>query len=315
MGDSTWFWLGLVAVFSIILLYVGVYNSESAYLQRAQQDGIKLDEINNKGLMYQKQEKHSEIQEQAEIMQKNLEKVAWDALRLDIKPWPDYQTYFPIRDTSDIEPHSDYEICNVGGNIPLHLNEISKVERFKLFAQKYSKYPMFLDIMDERRHNSQMHYGLSVTIPDGKSASTYFHVDTCTNQVLDDFRYILNCRNEETGYRNSANTKGDFMSSLEHDDFCIIPLSSWRQALYDYNQKISDIRHEIMMELEESNHTDETIMQFHKDSRQLDLLQNISYAYYSKDVEKAEKKIEQYSISYGTLPDDLLDIIERRPGK
>ena len=316
MVDSTWLWIGLVAVFSVILSYVGLYNSESAYLQRVGQYGITLDEINSKGLMYERQGKSSEFEEQAKLMQENLEKISRDALRLDIKPWPEYRTYFPLREASDIEPlpDSDFEICDAGSNIPLHLHEISKIERFNLFAQKYSNYPMFLDVMDERLHNSEMHYGLSVTHNE-KYASTHFHVNTCTNQVSDELRYLVHCGNKETGYRNTAITKEDFMASLEHNDFCFIPLDSWRQSLFEYGQKISEIRHEIMEEFEKSEHTDESFIQFRNDSRQWDLLQEISYAYYSKNIEEAEEKITQYNRVYGILPDDLLDIIERKPPK
>ena len=314
MFDSFWFWIGLVIVFVGVLIPIGLHNSESAFLQRAEEYGVLLESINEKGLIFKEQGKQQEFEEQAILMQQNLEVIARDALNLNIKPWPEYSIYFPLRYASDWEPipGTDAEICEIGPNIAFHLYEISKTERFQLFAKKYSKYPMNLDVMDERRYLSAMHYGFSVGSSDGKFASTHFHVNTCTNQISDESRYFVHCSDETTEYRNSAITKEDYMASLEHDEFCIVPLDPWRQSLFDYSQKISQKRHQIMDGFEELEKTDEVIMQFHRDMQRWDLLQDIVNAHYTNNTEKAEEKTKQYIRAHDELPQELRDIIKRK---
>jgi len=317
MVDSSWMWIGLTVVFGIVLLYAGMYNSESAYLQRAEEYGDTLYEINQKGLMYEKQENHQEFEKYAKLLQQNLGKVSRDALKLDVTPWHDHRTYFPLKQVSDLKPYHDrdVELCNVDFAIPFHLHEISKTERFKIFHSKYSDFSITLDIMDERKALSALHYGLSVNSSNGKYASTYFHVNTCTDKITDEFRYVLNCRDETTDYFNSALSKDDFISSIIHDDFCIIPLDSWRQSLHDYGKKITQIRHGMMDELEDIDQNNESMMEFHAKMQQWDLLQEISNQYYQGDTEQAEKKILEYTLVFGTLPDDLLDIIDKKSVK
>jgi len=295
-----------------------MHNSESAFLDRAERYGTTLEEINRKGLLYQKQERQEEFEEQAELMQKNLRMAASDALNLDVTPWPDHWAYFPLRDASDIKPRSgeSQEVCGVGPNIPLHLHSISKTERFQLFAKKYSGHPITLGIMDERLYRSHLHYDLTAGAAE-KYASTAFHVNTCTNQITDADVHVLVCRDNATGYTNNAITEKDFVESVERDEFCVIPLSPWRQSLLDYGQKITlevtEMMDELASESEKSEMTHQDMMRFHKDFQRRDLLGEVANAYYRENVEAAEEKTAQYVREYGKIPQELADIVERMP--
>jgi len=315
--DSSFLWIGLVAAFVMVLVPVGMHNSESAFLDRAERYGTTLEEINRKGLLYQKQERQEEFEEQAELMQKNLRMAASDALNLDVTPWPDHSAYFPLRDASDIKPRSgeSQEICDVGPNIPLHLHSISKTERFQLFAKKYSGHPITLDIMDERFYKSRLAYGLTAGAAE-KYASIWTYVSTCTDQTAGAGSVFI-CRDNATGYTNVAHTEKDFAASIEHDEFCVIPLSPWRQSLLDYRQKITlevtEMMDELVGESEKSEMTHQDMMRFHKDFQRRDLLQEVANAYYRENVEAAEEKTAQYVREYGRIPQELADMVERMP--
>jgi len=312
--DSSFLWIGLVAAFVAVLVPAGLHNSESSFLDRAERYGTTLEEINRKGLLYQTQERRGEFEEQAELMQRNLRMAASDALSLDVTPWPDHSAYFPLRDASDIKPRpgESQEICDVGPGIPLHLHSISKTERFQSFAKKYSGHPITLDIMDERLYRSHLHYGLTAGAAE-KYASTWFHVNTCTDQITDADAHVLVCRDNATGYTNNAVTEKDFAASIEHDEFCVIPLSPWRQSLLDYSQKITLEVRGMFSDFSDSFRTHEDMMQLHKDVQQRDLLQEIANSYYRENVEAAEEKTAQYVREYGKIPQELADIVEGMP--
>ena len=54
-----------------------------------------------------------------------------------------------------------------------------------MFAEKYSDYPMELNLQDERWSESSFHYGLIAESDDGRTALTFFHANSCTNQIAD----------------------------------------------------------------------------------------------------------------------------------
>ena len=217
--DSSYVYLGLFGVFCIILFSIGMYNSDSAYLDRAADYGQTMEKINNKMLL----EKHAADTSQANLMLNILERTAREALNLDITMDSDSIKYLPFRNSSDIKPlREGVEICDLNGNIPYHLYDISKTQRFKDFAAKYSGYHVTLFVNDERVHVSSMHYGLSAISQNNKTASTYFHVNTCTGKITDTDKYFLMCGDEQKG-ATYALKKKDVIASLRHSDFCTIP--------------------------------------------------------------------------------------------
>ena len=138
-----------------------------------------------------------------------------------------YDSFFPFTNGSEIkipEDKESFQTCNVVENIPDHLEKICHAKLFQMFAEKYSGYEMELSLQDERMYNGEFHYGLIAKSEDRtQSALTYFHANTCTNEITDIDDYFLSCHNGED-YIFGTKNHNDIIASLEHEDFCIIPL-------------------------------------------------------------------------------------------
>ncbi|MCV0367565.1 MAG: hypothetical protein K5798_09940 [Nitrosopumilus sp.] len=275
-----------------------------------------LVQINEKGIDAENAYDDIKLYEQAMQIQEEITKIASDSLGVHIVMSDTYQSYFPIAKGSDvkIQGEDSFQICNVVENIPSHLQEISKTKKFKLFAAKYSSYPIELNLQDERRNESLFHYGLIAKSSDGRTALTMFHVNSCTNQVTDSERYFLSCHDGATHRVFGTINKDDILASLNHPDFCTIPLDSWRQSVYDYNQKIHDQQDKHFQTVETVEQSHESLSAWDLENRRLGLLKDISSMYVMAiDNERdIEEKIRQYNAMFGSLPEEFLQLLEAR---
>lgn len=276
-----------------------------------------LTQINEKGIEAKKAEDDTKLNEQAIRIQEKITKIASDSLGLHIVMDDTYQSYFPIAKGSDVEVQEgkdSFQICNVVENIPAHLQEISKTKKFKLFAAKYSSYPIELSLHDERWSESLFHYGLIAKSSDGRTALTMFHVNSCTNQVTDSERYFLSCHDDATHRIFGTINKDDILASLKHPDFCTIPLDSWRQSVYDYNQKIHEQQKKHLQTIEIIEQSHESLSAWDLEHRRFGLLRDISSMYVMAidNEQDIEDKIKQYNTMFGSLPEEFLQILEAR---
>ena len=202
------------------------------------------------------------------------------------------------------------QICGSAYDIPAHLAKVRDAEWYAVFMEKYSAYPIVMGLNDERPELG-FHYDFTAQSEDGKSATTYFHVDTCTGEVTDPESYLLICRDMESGYFFSTPNRNDTMASLKLDDFCVVPISQWRQSLYDYAKEASEETHRHFMG---GGPVDdyEALMAFWHEGEWLDALTDLAYAAasdrFADDV--MQEKIQKYRDAYGDLPEDFLELLE-----
>jgi len=117
-------------------------------------------------------------------------------------------------------------ICAFEQNIPLQIQKIPKTDNFQMFSKKYSSHTLELDLFDERNDISNIHYGLIATNGKNQSASTYFHLDSCTNEISDKEPYYLSCFDGNNDYRFATFNYDDIISSYSNGHFCKIVLDS-----------------------------------------------------------------------------------------
>ena len=279
--------------------------------------GNILDEINQQAIIHQENGNQGKFEEQVVKMQEKITEIAKDSFGLNIYMSDVYQAYFPLMDASkvDIPKGKDsFQICDIAENIPIHLQNIGKTEKFRLYAEKYSDYPMELFLQDERRSDFLFHYGLIAESDDGRTALTHFHANTCTNQITDSEKYYISCHEDAKHKVFSTINKDDVLASLNHPDFCTIPLDSWRQSVYDYNQKIKQQLEDHLPTIETINKSYESVSAYQLESHRLDLLGDISSMYVMAvdDKQDIEEKIKEYNDLFGPLPEELLKLIEQR---
>ncbi|NNL58782.1 MAG: hypothetical protein HKP31_04900, partial [Nitrosopumilus sp.] len=278
--------------------------------------GNALYEINQQALTYQENGNHEKFDEQIIKMQETIEEIARDSLGLSIYASDVHQAFFPLTEGSKVEipqGKEPFQICNIAENIPIHLQNIGKTERFRLFAEKYSDYPIELFLQDERRNDSLFHYGLIANSDDGRTALTFFHADSCTNQIADSERYYLSCHDDAKHNIFGTINKKDILASLSHPDFCTIPLDTWRQSVYDYNQETKEQLENHLPTIKTIDKSYKSVSAYQLESHRLDLLSEISIMYVmAEDEQIIEEKIIQYNKQFGALPDELLQLIEQR---
>ena len=317
--------LGIAAVSALCIFAAGmaaldsyVLPSETAdpafFKDSLEMDGKILHEMNMQGIIYRQNGEQDELDRQAALFQQKLEEVANDSLGIRVSV-PD-STFFPIRAGSEVEVREGEEpawACDVVEGIPAHLQEIRRAEMFQMFAEKYSRYQVELVLQDERiSADSWFHYGFHATSGDGKYASTYFHANSCTNKIIDFDRYLLGCRNIEQDYFFSTGNYDDILASLNHDEFCVIPLDPWRQSAYDYTRTISD---EMDQYLEEFTATDyESAMARLSELDRLGLLGRMAdtIVFDTFEEKTVQEMIQEYRDRFGPLPDDLRELLEQR---
>ncbi len=251
------------------------------------------------------------------LMQEKLKVVSFDYLGIKISDVLLLDGYYPFKDVKyrvekfDLEPSS---ICDFEQNIPLHMQKISQTENFKIFAKKYSSHSIELHLFDERDTISNIHYGLIATNDKNQSASTYFHLDSCINEISDKSPYNLNCFDKNTDYRFATFNTDHILSSYSNGDFCKFELDSWRQSLYDYSKTLQEKQRQLETESmskiidPESQRKYISLM-----NKQGDLRNLVAYMIHNNFDEKSlQEKIKQYEKQHGSLPDELLELIEQR---
>jgi len=277
----------------------------------------EISKINQQGIVAQEAKNEEKLEEYASLMQEKITEIARKSLGLNIFMSDIFQGYFPMADASKVEipkGKESFQICNVAENIPIHLQNISKTEKFQMFAKKYSDYPMELFLQDERWSDSLFHYGLIAESNDGRTALTFFHANSCTNQITDSEKYFISCHDDANHVVISTINKDDVLASLNHPDFCTIPLDPWRQSVYEFNQKIKKQMEEHLSTVETSDKSYESISAYESESRRLVMLSDISSMYVMAidDEQDIEEKIKKYNDMFGPMPEELLQILDAR---
>lgn len=251
------------------------------------------------------------------LMQEKLKAISFDYLEIKISDVLLLDGYYPFKDVNyivekfDLEPSS---ICDFEQNIPLHMKKISQTENLQLFSKKYASYHLELDIFDERNNISNIHYGLIATNSKNQSASTYFHLDTCANEITDKEPVSLNCFDGNGDYRFATSNYDDVISSYSNGNFCKIELDAWRQSLYDYSQILQEKRRQSEMERMSSVVDQESqwkdFSEMHKQGELGNIVGNMVHGRF--DGQKTQGMIKAYEKQYGSLPEELLELIEKR---
>ncbi len=291
-------------------------DSQSS-LSSLERDSQILSEINQQAIIYQKNDDPENFSAQKKLMQEKLEEISSQTLGLNIFIDDLYDSLFPFVDGSEIKIREDkeqIEICNIVENFPIHFEKIKNATMFEMFAEKYSEYPIELFLQDERRDQSLFHYGLIAKSDDGRSALTHFHVNSCTNEIIDSDDYFLSCHNESTREVFGTKNRKDILASLNHEDFCIIPLDEWRQSIYEYGRMLSEKEEKYIQQLENADYNDKNIKALQLEMRQISALRNLVGILVSGTIDEniIQEKIQEYKKVYGDLPDDFLKLIENK---
>jgi len=323
--------LGILCTVILVASIIGINFSEdfSEYMNltplqhKLKEDPTILSEINKLGLKYQDNGEDKKFNEQMLLMQEKQREVASDILGIKLsKTYVDNPFNFPFRDSSDvkiIDLENQFAICNIPENIPMHLQTIKNSEMFYMFSEKYSHYPLVLEISDERNFESTVHYTLSATSEDEKNyASTYFHINSCTGESAKGYTN-LHCRNESTGNFTHAFLLENIMMSLEDETFCTIFFMPWQEKLFEYSGNISnemEKTNQKMMDEDTPPKDMEEAMTRASDMEHASLLSRISFeATRSLDDNflKNSDLVIEYREKYGELPNELLMLIDQRP--
>lgn len=313
----------LIAGLSAVVLFDGGTFSENNVVIKS--DAEILDEINLQAAIHKSDYNEEKFREQAALMEEKIRQIAFDSLGMNITvvsvDLTDPETgigsnNFPFKDSSEIEIPSDKEpfpICNIPQKIPIHLKKFLDDPMFAMFSEKYFQYDAELIIMDERPGESLVHYGITATSDDGMyEASTFFHASTCTDEMQEDFPKLL-CRNIAQNEIEQSFNQDDITSSLQLEEFCIIPLDPWRNSINEYGKKIQEKRLEqFEMIVEPDNH--EEFRKMLDEHERLDSLRYITSLIVNDSLESeiTQNKIREYNEKFGSLPDELLELIEQR---
>ncbi len=329
--------IGTVSILCIFAVIIGFFGNdifsnqitESSSVNKLESDAETLVQLNQQVIKYQKNDEQEKFVEQINMMQKKLNEIASDSLGIAISnsdPQDGFGGYlFPYRDSSELkfrEDQTPFPICNIEEKIPIHLQKIRETEMFQMFFKKYAQYKIELDIMDERLGDSLIHYGFLVTSEDGnKTATTFFHVNSCTDTIHEqELNNLLWCKDGSKDYRMQTHFRDDIVASLEHDEFCIIPLDPWRQSVYDYMGTISaeiSYQHETFQGLftvENMHKIKESQEVFESEIDRLELLMKLTRSIFEGKIDEqtTQESIQEYRDGFGDIPEELLELVEQR---
>ena len=271
--------------------------------------------INEESREYQLTGDAQKFNDSKKSMQEKLKEASREHMGLEISSVDLIGGHYPFRDSRamvekfDLDPSS---VCDIGHKIPLHMQKISQTGKFGLFAKKYSQYGIELYIMDERGHQSNVHYGLGAANDKGQRASTYFHLDSCTDEVTDGDPYFLHCSDEDAGYRFATFNQADIVSSFSSHHFCRIDLDPWRQSLFEYAEALRDQRRQFETESMPGLVDSESHRKFFAEMGRQGDLEGIVWAMvHGKFGEQdTQDMIKMYEKQHGSLPMALLDLID-----
>ena len=299
----------VLCIFAATLAYDPGGTADPAPLKDPSvKDGEMLLALYETAEMYRNSGQDAKAGEQEEMFQQKVTEVARGLLGVEISST---FAYYFISVPPDLEGQSG-QICGSAGDIPVHLAKVRDAERYKVFMEKYSMYPIELVLHDERPKLG-FHYGFIAASGDEKYAFTHLHVDPCTGVVTDSAGYLLTCHDEESGYFFSTTNQDDINASLKLEDFCVIPIGQWRQSLYDYAEEVSEKSHLIFEEMGSVDDYDE-YMVYLPEKERLHALERLVYAVASDNFadDAIQEKIQEYRDIYGTLPDEFLKLLEDR---
>jgi len=305
----------LIAGFSAVVLFDGGTFSENNTMMKG--DVEILSEINKQAIIHQKKNNQEEFDEQMSIMKEKQKEIASKILGIKISDAYVAEGWnFPFKESSEVtivNPEFEKPICDIPEKIPDYLQTIQQSEMFQMFVGKYSQYQLMIDISDERNSDGLVHYDLIATSNNGSFTSrTYFHLDSCTDEMK--WSYFLLCKDTKSDEYISTRVKSEIISSLENDEFCNIEFEPWHQDLRDYQVKISD-------ELDRLANGEVPIdseglpsQKFFSDFKRLGLLNDIIRYYESENsnYDKMQDDMTEYNKKFGSLPDELLEMIEQR---
>lgn len=313
--------IGIIIVVSVITIFFVVFgniSSDTLSENKLKTDAMMLSDINQLGLVYQKNGNSEKFEKQMNLMQEKQQETASRYLGITISEIFIKENWnFPFRESSDVkivDSEWDNPICEIPENIPSHLQKIRQSEMFQIFSEKYSQNQLLIDISDERNTRGMVHYGIVAT-SDGKlfTASTQFHLDSCNGEIH--YQNVLFCKDTKNDKSEYTRIKSEIISSLNNNDFCIIQLEPWHQELRNYQDKISneqDILRSNRSELVESDMSVEYKMS--SEIRRLGLLNDIIRYYESEytDNEKMQEDLEKYDRMYGEIPEELQKITDKK---
>ena len=293
----------LTAGLSTVVLFDGGVFSENNTVMKS--DAELLDEINQQAVISYKNDNKEETDRQRTLMKDIIKEIASNSFEINIAKINLENNYFPFLPASElkpVDPEPTKPICDFSSNIPVHLQKIPETEMFQLFMEKYSEFSIELDVQDERRHGSSVHYGIRSVSDDGNySAGTWVHADSCNNEIPS--RYFLSCYDKTKEELTMADTKERVLSSLEHEEFCIVPLDLWYQAVYDYVKVMSEQTRNHLQKAETMSKDYETVMKFQNELERFDALSDIiNSMYQDESLDVIEKSIQEYNVKYGLIP-------------
>ena len=274
-------------------------------------------QINEQAKKYRLIDHIQKFDESKKLMHEKLKEISKDLLGIKISDMTLLEGQYPFVDVKDRAEKLDLDpsgVCAYEQNIPLHLEKISQTDNFQMFAKKYSPYPLELIIMDERDDISNIHYGLIATNNKNQSASTYFHLDSCANEITDKAPYSLNCSDKNNDYQFATHNHDDVISSYSNGNFCKIELDSWRQSLHDYSKTLQEKQRQLQTESMTGIVDQESQWKFISEmNKQGELGNLVGYMVNGNfDEQNIQEKIRQYEWQHGNLPKELLELIEQR---
>ena len=300
-----------------ILFLISQNPSETPKSTSFEKYSEKLVQINKLSQKYHSADNLQQFDDSKKQMQEILKEISFYYLGLEISNVELIEGQYPFRNATSWEERFDLEpssVCDFEEKIPLHLKIITDTENYERFTKKYSHYNLTLSIFDERHPISNIHYGLIATNNEKQMASTYFHLDSCTNEITDKELLFLHCFDNKNDYRYATSNYDDVVSSYSNIDFCNIELDSWRQSIYDYSQKFNEERRAFDMEQMSSVESLEDQQRvFLEMNRQGDLGNILGNIFQGKfDEPKTQEMIKSYENQYGGLPEELVELIENR---
>ena len=324
--------LGIVCVLILFVSIAGMVFFEDSFSgfmnstpseNNVKSDSKTLSEINSLGLVYQNSGDKENLEKQKILLRDKIKDVAVNSVGIDKITLDLKSLRIPFEEASDITQSSSdsepFPICGIPKKIPIHLQKINNTEMFQLFSEKYSQYEIELIIVDERFADSDIHYAfLAKTDNDNKIALTFFDVNSCADKLTNDYDYFISCNDKKQNERMSSIKQKHVIASLEHEEFCIIPLSPIYQSFYDYGKnfsdKIDEIEEKIFSgEITSQEHDDSSLTQSSELSK-MKLLRDLTWriAYETIDEKEIQEEIQEYEIRYGGLPLELQKLLDAR---
>ena len=305
--------MAFLIVLTVVLVFQNPENiPQSKSIQKHSYDITRINEESKK---YQLDQDLEKFEKSKNMMQEKIKDISSDLLEIKISKVTLLEGQYPFWEVEyraeklDLDPSM---ICAFEQDMPLHFEKILKTDNFKLFSKKYSSHTLELIIMDERDRISNVHYGLIATNDKNQSASTYFHVDSCSIQITDKNTYFLNCSDEDINYRYATFNHDDIVSSYSNGHFCKMELDLWRQSLLDYSKMLYDKNRQIEMKSIEDDVDQETHWKLFSDMNRVGEFRNLLGYIIHNNPEKSsiQERIAEYEKKYGDIPDELSELIE-----